>query len=111
YRPGWHFPGGGVEKNETMNVALHRELKEEAGVLLNGRPELFAIYANFKRFPSDHVALFVVRNWQQPIIPKPNLEIAEIGLFAPDALPESTVGPVRRRLDEVLLDKAPDDAW
>lgn len=111
YRKGWHFPGGGVERNETARVALERELVEEAGVHLEGEPKLFSLYANFAAFPSDHVALFVVRQWRQPVTPAPNREIAACGLFAPDDLPEDTIGPVRRRLAEVLGGGEPDAHW
>ena len=31
YRPGWHMPGGGVEKNEAIAETLARELQEEVG--------------------------------------------------------------------------------
>jgi ADP-ribose pyrophosphatase YjhB (NUDIX family) len=99
YRPGWHFPGGGVERRETVEEALARELMEETGVLLTGKPELFGVYANFQVLPSDHVALFIIRHWQQPHIPPPSREIAEQGFFAKDALPpglnESTYARIR----------------
>jgi ADP-ribose pyrophosphatase YjhB (NUDIX family) len=111
YRPGWHFPGGGVEKNETVHEALSRELREEAGVEIEGRPHLFSLYANFRLFPSDHICLFVVRDWRQPISPQPNAEIAEHGLFTRQALPEGTVEPVRRRLAEILDGQTPDPQW
>lgn len=111
YRPGWHFPGGGVEKNETVLEALRRELNEEAGVVLEGRPQLFSLYANFHLFPSDHVALFVVRDWHQPAAFRATAEIAEQGLFEPRALPEGTIEPVRRRLREILGGTPPDPTW
>jgi 8-oxo-dGTP pyrophosphatase MutT (NUDIX family) len=111
YAPGWHFPGGGVEKNETILAALRRELFEEAGVIVEGSPDLFGIYANFRVFASDHVALFLVRRWRRSEAPPPSREIAEHGFFAPAALPEGTVGAVRQRLAEVLDEAAREDLW
>lgn len=111
YRPGWHFPGGGVEKNETVETALIRELDEEAGVIVSGRPELFGIYANGHLFPGDHIALYVVRDWQQPRIPAPNREIAEQGFFTIDTLPEAINPPTRQRINEILGASAPALLW
>ena len=102
YKPGWHFPGGGVERNETAALAVRRELHEEAGVIAQSEPQLFSLYANFKSFPSDHVALFLIEHWHQPQVPEPNREIAEVGFFPADALPRGTVGAVHRRLAEVV---------
>ncbi len=106
YRPGWHFPGGGVERRETVEEALARELQEETGVLLMGKPELFGVYANFHVLPSDHVALFIIRQWRQPHVPPPSREIAEQGFFAKDALPAGTNESTHARIRE-LLDGAP----
>jgi len=111
YRPGWHFPGGGVEKNETPATAVIREMQEEAGVIPQYSPELFGLYANFEAFPSDHIALYVVRDWTQPKVPKPNAEIAEQGFFAIDELPDGATPAVARRLDEIIRNRAPSDQW
>jgi 8-oxo-dGTP pyrophosphatase MutT (NUDIX family) len=111
YRPGWHFPGGGVEHNETAEDTCIRELLEEAGVICDGRPAFVGLYGNFKAFPSDHIALFCVQRWQQPTVPAPNREIVEQGFFAPDQLPEGTVAPVHRRLVEVLHGQPPSLLW
>jgi ADP-ribose pyrophosphatase YjhB (NUDIX family) len=111
YRPGWHFPGGGVEKNEIVETALERELKEEAGVTLRGPPQLFGVYANFRHFPSDHVAFFVIRDWDQPEVPPANREIAEQGFFAIDELPDGTHRSVVSRLQEVFQGCPRDPLW
>jgi 8-oxo-dGTP pyrophosphatase MutT (NUDIX family) len=111
YRVGWHFPGGGVERNQTAAAACARELLEETGVICDQVPELFGLYANFKAFPSDHIALFRIASWHQPTKPSPNREIAEQGFFAPDALPEGTIAPVHRRIAELLDGTPPAETW
>jgi len=106
YRPGWHFPGGGVEHQETTVEALARELQEEAGVVLSAEPELFGLYANFRAFPGDHVALYIVRHWEQPHPPRPTHEIAAHGFFTKEDLPDDTHQSTARRIRE-LLEGAP----
>ena len=111
YRPGWHFPGGGVERDETVATALARELAEEAGIELDGAAELFGLYANHHHFPGDHIALFVVRNWRQPRVPARTAEIAEQGFFATGELPETIHAPTRDRILEVLEGRPRSDTW
>lgn len=111
YRPGWHFPGGGVERHETVEAALRRELMEEAGICLTAPPEFFGIYANFRAFPSDHVALHIVRHWEQPAPPQPNQEIAAHGFFAADALPRDTTRAAVERIAEIFNGVPRNDMW
>jgi ADP-ribose pyrophosphatase YjhB (NUDIX family) len=111
YQAGWRFPGGGVELNETVEAALTRELDEEAGVALTGKPELFGVYANFRTFPNDHIALFVVRSWKQVRAPQPNYEIAEHCTFARDALPADINASTARRIGEIFEGGPRDAMW
>jgi ADP-ribose pyrophosphatase YjhB (NUDIX family) len=111
YRPGWCFPGGGVEKGETVVTALTRELQEECGVAIDGPPELFGIYSNHTRFPNDHVALFVVRQWHRTHIPKPNSEIAAQDFFAREPLPGDCAYGTAKRLAEIFSSAPRDEHW
>ncbi|MEL7544104.1 MAG: NUDIX domain-containing protein, partial [Pseudomonadota bacterium] len=96
YRPGWHFPGGGVERGESLMTALRRELEEETGVQPAGAPTLHGMFTNFEKFPGDHIAVFLVHAWERPHVPEPNAEIRETGFFSPDALPGAAGGVIRK---------------
>ena len=111
YRPGWHFPGGGIERNETLLVALARELEEETGVTLKQQPVLHGLFSNGDNFPGDHIALFIVREWEQRQVPRPNAEIAEQGFFTVDDVPAGTDAGTRRRLGELFNGKDVSDKW
>jgi 8-oxo-dGTP pyrophosphatase MutT (NUDIX family) len=102
YKPGWAFPGGGVEPGENALQSLLRELDEEVGVFPTTPPRLFGLYTNFDRFPGDHIALFIVDGYTQPKIPAPNREIVEQRYIDPAALPEDTTLGTRRRIAEVI---------
>lgn len=111
YRPGWHFPGGGVEHGEKVEDALAREVLEETGAILTGPPQLFGIYSHFDIFPGDHIALFLVRQWRRGVIPEPNAEIAECRFFALDELPNGLSPGTSRRIKEVFGNAEQSSAW
>jgi 8-oxo-dGTP pyrophosphatase MutT (NUDIX family) len=111
YRPGWHLPGGGVEKDEAIARTLARELQEETGIELTAAPELFGVYSHFDVFPGDHIALFVVRRWHQPSVPPPNREIAEQRFCAAADVPADTSPGTRRRIEEVLGGTPRSETW
>lgn len=110
YTPGWHLPGGGVESGETTEQAVIRELEEEGGVRVEGRPALLSIHSNGASFKGDHVLLFRVETWTA--VPATSRgEILRAEWFDPRALPEGTTGGVRRRIAEMLDGMPPDLFW
>ncbi|MGH6671839.1 MAG: NUDIX domain-containing protein [Xanthobacteraceae bacterium] len=111
YVSGWHLPGGGVERGETLGAALTRELREEGNIELVGPPELYGIYWNRRIAWRDHVALYVVRSFRQSSPPEPNREIVAHGFFAPDAFPEGTTNSTRARVAEVLTGRDAAQIW
>lgn len=100
-----------MEKGETVEAALHRELLEETGVVLKGAPELVGLYAHFDVFPGDHIVLYCVQDWERAHVPEPNREIAEQGFFATVDLPPETSAGTRRRIAEVFSGQARSITW
>ncbi len=110
YTPGWHLPGGGVERGETLEEAAVRELAEEGGARAVEPLRLIHVFANFANFPGDHVALFDAPAWE-PCPPRGGPEIAERGFFAADALPDGTTRATRARIREAAEGLPPGPNW
>ncbi|WP_426235203.1 NUDIX domain-containing protein [Pararhizobium sp. DWP1-1-3] len=111
YLPGWHMPGGGLERRETALQALVKELREEGNLEMSGPPELFHVYFNRQTSNRDHVIFYRCRNVRQASPKKPDMEIVESGFFALDALPAETTPATRRRLAELSGSAPPADVW
>lgn len=110
YVPGWHLPGGGVERGETAIEALIKEMREEGNLEAVGSPDLFHVYFNTRISRRDHVLLYRV-TVRQTAQRSRDREIAEVGFFEPDRLPEGTTAATRRRIAELKGDVAPAHYW
>ena len=100
YRPGWHFPGGGVESGETAEQAMARELTEEAGVRVTAPLRLVGVFHNRRWRPGDHTLFFEASTWVQgPSAWKGEIVAAEF--HAPEALPPDVSASVPARLAEL----------
>jgi ADP-ribose pyrophosphatase YjhB (NUDIX family) len=110
YLTGWWLPGGGVDRGETTQAAVVRELREETGLIARGAPRLVSIHANDRFFPGDHVVVFRIEAFDAG--PRAgDGEIAEIGWFSPSALPADTNRGCRARLAEIFDGAPPDPEW
>jgi 8-oxo-dGTP pyrophosphatase MutT (NUDIX family) len=96
---------------ETLIEALTRELKEEGNITLRAPPPLYGFYFNAAASVRDHVALFVVRDFEQVEAPVPDREIVAHGFYHPAALPPDTTPATRRRIREVLENQPVSERW
>lgn len=111
YVPGWQFPGGGVERGETMLEALTREVREECDLEIEAQPALTSIHFNRHISPRDHVAVYLVRAFRQISVKQPDSEIAEARFFPLDALPETITPATARRIAEIFGGQPPSPYW
>ena len=97
YVHGWHLPGGGVERGESAERALERELGEEAGVRPLWPARLVLIDNDEARFRGDHVLLYRVDHWT-PCPASARGEILRIGWFEPSDPPFGATPDTLRRI-------------
>ncbi len=110
YLEGWWLPGGGVDKGETTQAAVIRELREEAGLIVRGEPRLLSVHSNERFFPGDHVLVFRI-DASDLTERTSHGEIAEIGWFSPQALPEDAHRSTRERLAEIFGARTASHQW
>ncbi len=110
YLHGWWLPGGGVDRGETTQAAVVRELREEAGLIARSPPRLLSVHSNERFFPGDHVLVFRIDAFDMTVRTSHG-EIAEIGWFAPDALPEDATRATHDRLAEIFGGAPADSNW
>jgi ADP-ribose pyrophosphatase YjhB (NUDIX family) len=110
YVPGWHLPGGGVERGETAMEALFKEMREEGNLEAVSAPALFHVYFNARISRRDHVLLYRVSVRQTAARPA-DREIAEAGFFDLDALPEGVTQATQLRIAELRGEIAPAHHW
>jgi hypothetical protein len=72
---------------------------------------LHGVFFNGHVSRRDHVAVFIIRQYRQDRLPRPNHEIVECGFYDPAALPEGTTRGTRLRIAEVLDGAAPIATW
>ena len=100
YLSGWHLPGGGVDRGETVLEAAYREVFEETGINQLNFEKLHDIHLNFEDSGKDHIIFFVMTTDEEPQLQK-NLEIVEVKFFSINDLPKDTHDSIRSRLDKI----------
>lgn len=102
YREGWSLPGGVVDDNEPPAAACVRELAEELGFAAAGPGRLVAI--QWAPRHADSTMQFLSLTFDLGVCADPAAlriqeeEIAQVGFFPLDDLPEDTRPLIARRL-------------
>ena len=112
YTKGLYLPGGGVERGETVQQTIRKELEEEGGVRLLRDAVQSGIFSNHQIMKNDHVILFRVEagTWE-PCGDPIGREIAELVWCDPLAPPDDATPATKRRLQEAFAAAAPSEHW
>ena len=95
----WQLPGGGVHRRESLVAALHRELREETGVIVTGPVRLLGTYSSLTDGKSDHISVFVVDTFERE--DNDSTEVDAARFFPMDDLPEDASPATKRRVEDL----------
>ena len=98
----WTLPGGGVNKNESIDEAAIREVKEETGFSIQSIAGEIGVYQG-RWGREDRVAVLYTGAFEGSLSLKPNLEIMARSWFDIDKLPDE-ISPANRRRIEAYRD-------
>ena len=96
----WEFPGGKVERHETPEAALIRELKEELGITVS-EPGLIPLTFASHAYPSFHLLMpvYACRRWQGDMTAHEGQALAWVGA---EGLSAYAMPPADEPLKETL---------
>jgi 8-oxo-dGTP pyrophosphatase MutT (NUDIX family) len=98
YTGGWQLPGGSVERGETLESAILRELAEEVG-LSGGAAQFRSIHLRAAGWAGNAISFFRITG--AAVNFRPNWEIREIIWADPAAPPPGATPATLRRLAEL----------
>jgi 8-oxo-dGTP pyrophosphatase MutT (NUDIX family) len=100
YRLAWNFPGGGIRRGETPEMAARRELSEEIGLTLDAELLPAGDVCGVWDGRQERVHFFELRLNRLPALQLDHREIVAAQLFSPDELRGVAVtGPVAAYLE------------
>lgn len=100
------LPGGGIKKDENVEDAARREIKEEANIEIKKFERVLGIYLNTQEGKHDTVTILVAeeKEWKDKG-KKWNLEIKESGFFDIHNLPSTISAATKQRISEYFSDE------
>jgi len=113
YLDGWYLPGGGVQRGESYDRALARELGEEIGLDAFRIERVLGVYHDTVTLKDDHVVAYVVRTDASapPLRTADPFEIQRVEWFALDGLPDDLSPATARRIAEFKAGVTGGGAW
>jgi ADP-ribose pyrophosphatase YjhB (NUDIX family) len=113
YLDGWYLPGGGVQRGESWDGALARELGEEIGLTELRIERVLGVYHDTVTLKDDHVVAYVARTdaLEPSLRTADPFEIQDVRWFALDSLPADLSPATARRIAEFRAGVTGGGAW